>query len=166
MAEELDSLTEQIHEASIPNYLQTKGEIVEYYKDTYGANWASQAARDLSGESSGKAYKNARRNFEGGRESSVPRSAKDKAKWAEFGKRLPPTSYNPPEGGYVVTFAGSILIAGEYCEYRSFTRTITGDAAASLAIEASWSPIFDAYFEMSLADELCGPAEVSVSAAS
>lgn len=165
---EIDDLIQQVYDASVPNYMTSKGEVWDYFLERNNGDRtkaASEAGRALSGESSGSTYKNARRNFEARGEKPIAGLKGSTPKWHAFGMTLPPVSYSPPENGYEVTFAGSILINGEYCEYRSFTRTITGEAAEQLARDPGWSPIFDTYFEMQLADELCGPATVDVRAA-
>ena len=134
-------------------YLSSKGEIVEYYKETYGSRWESQAARDLAGgQTSGKDYKNARRNFEGGRAETNPRSSKDKAKWAALGRKLPPAKLIPPKR-VAITFRGSIKVSGGRKDAKgrlrgngyakaSFTRTLEGPDVANPTFEA----LFAAYW--------------------
>jgi hypothetical protein len=164
----MDDLIAQVQEASIPNYMKTKGEIWEYFLDKNNGDKteaASDAARELSGESSGKVYKNARRNFEE-RKGQLVGARQSTAKWRAFGKTLPPISYSAPEGGYIVKFYGWILIAGEYCEMRDFTISVTGDDAEQMAVEPALAPVFDAYFDTDgLAEETCGEWDVTVTAA-
>ena len=79
-------------------FMTSKAEIMDYYQDKYGQGWESQAARDLSGETSGKAYKNARRNFEARKGERVGKKGGATKKWADFGKTLPPIGKKPAKG--------------------------------------------------------------------
>lgn len=129
-----------------PVFLTSKSEIWEYYLDRNKedrSKAASEAARALSGESSGKAYRNARRNFEGSRTS--PKKG-DTPKWREFGKQLPPVSRSPKGGEITITVKGKQALGkrGEPRD-RKITVTLRGPDAYKFANEPDFRDIWDAY---------------------
>ena len=139
-------LAERVQQVYGREYLTTKQQIVEWYRETYGQKWESQAAKDLSGQESGKEYKNARRNFEGGRAETNPKSPKDRAKWAALGRKLPPVGLVPPPA-IKITFRGSVKVSGGRKDKKgklrgsgyakaNFTRTLTGTDVLSPTFEA------------------------------
>lgn len=107
-----EQLAEKVYATFTPQYMTTKGEIWEYLIDKNGGNTkaaASEGGRILSGETSGKAYRNARRNFEArnGKMSSLNAST---AKWKELGQKLPPTRMKPPKK-VKITFKGRVKVS-------------------------------------------------------
>lgn len=155
-----DVLESQVERASVPVYLSTKSDIVDYAKDNFGANWATRLAELTSGSTDHKsrAYKSARRNFEGGRENTQPRSSKDKAKWVGIGKQLPPIGKKPPKNGYKVTFNGKVKVSSGRRNNRgqlrrdggwakaNFSVTISGNDAYDMMQSPSFEPVFSEYF--------------------
>src|SRR5579859_7984014 len=96
MEEKINLMEAAIREKTRPVYMTTKGEVWEalldkHHQDKKAA--ASEGARLLSGESSGKAYKNARRNFEKRGEGLLGKKEGKTPKWANVGRQLPPIGY-------------------------------------------------------------------------
>lgn len=150
-----NDLISQVQSASIPVYRTTKDEIVEAFQEDYGRRWRGPLVQELHIITGMKEH-NLQRRFDPTRLHTAPKSAKVKAEYRQLGEKLPPKEYKAPPGGYRIFFSGKILIAGEYCEWRTFSITITGEAADELAAQASWGTIFDAYFkEDDLAEETC-----------
>lgn len=145
-------LAEQIQaQAYEPVYMTTKGQIWDYLLDKHNGDRkaaASEAASVLSGESSGKAYRYARRNFEGGRENSNPKG-KGAAKWEEMGKKFPPIDRKPPKGGVKVHVQGHVKVSGGRKDKKGKMRG-NGWAKANFTVTLSgtdaYNPTFDAIF--------------------
>ncbi len=157
----IESLTRQVQAASVPVYMTSKAEIVDFYRTTFGhRDWTHAAAEKLSGSSDvySKEYRAAIRQFQGGREDKEARKGPIRARFQELGKQLPPKMLKPPPGGYKVSFNGHVKISGgrkkktgamrgDGWAKASFTRQVTGAAAQDLLLNGGFGPVFTTYFD-------------------
>lgn len=157
-------LNAAVDAAMEPVFLSTKADIIDYLKDTYGSKWTGHAAALLSGttDTKSKAYKHAQRNFQAERLASTPRTAKQKAKWVDFGKKLPPIGKRLPKKGFKVSVNGSLKVSegrkrtkkgkkggkmrGDGWAKASFQVKITGTNAVDFANNPNYGQVFAEYF--------------------
>lgn len=140
-------LERAVQSASVPVFMSSKADIIEHYKDTYGAkNWTSEIAKALSGttDKKSKEYKAAIRQFQGGREHKESRKSADK--FRDLGRTLPPIGKRKPRKGYRFHVSGYVLISETWVKV-NFSRDITGAAAAKLSVDPSFDEIWQAYFD-------------------
>jgi len=131
-----DALVKAAHEKyHATQFMTTKSELVDFYKDTYGAKaWTSHAAMDLAGTSDKKSkeYKSAIRNFQGDRITK----GETAPRWQTVGQNLPPIR----ESNITLTVTGK-----QGNRTRSFTTTLTGPAADAFVDDPDYQDLFDTY---------------------
>lgn len=89
-----ERLQDKIDALSTPIYRSSKAEIVDYYKDTYGAKgWKQALVKDLS-PIAGIKPKNLERRFDPSRLNNVER--RNAGQYAALGKKLPPKAKRLP----------------------------------------------------------------------
>jgi hypothetical protein len=152
MASREDLLQSAINRATIPIYLSTKAQIVDYYKDTYkgrdkrgNERWIGQISRDLSGTSDTKsrAYQSAQRNFQGTR---LNREG-DTAKWRAFGEKLSPVSRRLDGTNSITIKIKGIQpgSGGEGRRDRKISVTFEGSAAYDFINKPTYKALWDKY---------------------
>lgn len=166
-----DRFMEQIQGASVPIYLTEKADIIEYYMSEYGdEDWKSELV-DALGEVTDLKRSSLMRRFQGGREYSTRVSAKAREEYRQVGEQIGPVDYEPPAGGYKITFVGEIRISKK-CYPRHFVVHMGGDEAMEFAQVAAgegdindlWELIFYEYFEDDTAEGYCGDPVIVVEA--
>src|SRR6266702_1952676 len=93
-----EKLQEAVDKKWEPIYATSRGDVIEYFQETYGANWKSHAAAARAGttDKKSRAYKSASRQFQMDNRTGQERYKGEKltkatrAKYAEIGKTLPP----------------------------------------------------------------------------
>lgn len=127
---------------SVSTTLGSKRDIYEYFKDMNGGDStkaASAAARFISGKSSGKEYRNARRNFEGKRATELGATSK----WKEVGKELP---RQLKDSSIEITVKGQQKgNKGRPMRDRTIKVTLKGDKAQKFVDNPTWASIWDEY---------------------
>lgn len=131
-------------------YLETKGEIVEYYRDTHGQNWRTQFTKDwlsvLGLEDNKKNRNTASRQVQGDRAEKEARQGKTKDQWKKLGRTLPP--YKAPKNlagkSAVITTDFYVQISNSYTK-KSFTRTLSPERTAQLLEEGGMDAIIEQY---------------------
>ena len=150
-----ETLAGQVRNASLPVYMQTKAEIVQYYQQEQGEghikSWRQAIVHELA-DITGMAPKNLERRFDSGekggenRLARVPRTAREKAQYAELGRKLPPKDYKAPENGYEVTFTLDIKISAKCGNIRGpYTVYIEGEDAEEFAKDPSFEMVLAYY---------------------
>jgi hypothetical protein len=173
-------LAARVGEQLEDQYMTTKAEVVEYYREQHGVNWTSYAAADLAGTTDRKslAYKSAIRQFQGGRADREAKTADVKAKFAELGKQLPPTGKKPPTS-VKVTFSGRVKVSegrrkgqkgdknrplrGDGWSRFSTTQTLTGADALDPSFFALFSEYFTNFDENPVTDYEISGMDIEVS---
>lgn len=146
--------------------LETKGQLVEYFRATYPArgsgSWRKQIVGKLAAIT-GMKPKNLERRFDPSRLNNVPRSAREKEQYKELGRLIGPV---PPQHGYSVTWHGEIRISNA-CWPRSFgPLLIQGKEAAHLTATGDPFIILRAYFQgLDMAEGWCGSPTVTIAPA-
>lgn len=146
MANRDEQLQNVVNEKSEDVFMRSKADIWNYYLDKHNGDKraaASDAARDLSGESSGKGYRSARRNFEGSRATAITRG--ETAKWREFGKELPSIGKHAIGDSITVTVKGTQKMGKSGTRDRTITVTFTGANAQGFIDNPSFRSIWDEY---------------------
>lgn len=159
MASEQERLERAVHNAHTPIFRESKADIIEHYKDTYGRNWTSKIAAAVSGTSDTKSkeYKAAIRQFQAGRDEKAPRQKGILDKFKNLGKSLPPIGKRPPKNGFKVTFQGKVKISegrkdkkgrqrGDGWARANFSIDITGNNAIQFAHNPTYGQVFTDYF--------------------
>lgn len=159
-----DLLNTAIRAKTDPIHMSTKAQIWEYYLDQNEGNKtkaASAAAQALSGQTSGKEYRNQRRNFEGNRINQLG----DKPKWKAFGTQLPEIGRKLKGDSLTLTVKGKqgIYKKGKRTGTRERTIEVTfkGANAQGFIEDPSYYSIWDEYgVDADLFDE--GDYEIEV----
>ena len=147
-----EQLTEEIFRqtrlCSHEQHLETREEIIEYYQETNGVKWR-ESLIDALVIQTGKSRKTVSREFQYDRKLGTERykaraTKATQAKYRTLGQSLP-AFYEPPEGGYLFSFAGELRISAR-CFYRQFSVRIEGEDAASFARQPDFWLALDLYF--------------------
>jgi len=158
-----DDLAEQVHAQSTPVYVDTKHDLITYYQQTYHYGWQVQLANDLAPYADASP-RSIQRRFNPDR-INRPGTAQEQLQYQELAAQIGPVEYEPPEGGYEVTFVGEIAISRK-CYPRAFTIYITGDEATAFANNPDIMDVFTEYFEgEDVAEGFCGSPDIDVRAA-
>lgn len=156
-------LEDQVHDASTPIYADTKAALIEYYQQNFPNRWQRQLSEDLA-PLAGISARSIARRFNPDR-IDRPGTALEQLQYQELGQEIGPVEYEPPEGGFEVTFVGEIAISRK-CYPRAFTIYITGDDAIEFANDPDIMDVFYEYFEgEAIAEGYCGSPEIDVRAA-
>ena len=136
-----------VDRVSTPNFLTTKAEIVDYYKDTYGSKWTGKAAAALSGTTDTKSreYRAAIRQFQGDRLNKEPRQAVVKQEYRQLGEKLPPTGRTPKSNSITVTVQATQSNGRGGSRQREIKATFTGDQAYTWVNDPNFQDIWDEY---------------------
>lgn len=132
MSDRDDRVRDVAREQATPNFIDNKGDYIEYYKEQYGTNWTRKAAENLYGSVKNKqgenvSISNIMRRFQGGRElKGLDRST---PLYQEAGQKLPPSSYTP-KGEITITFKGDQGLGKDRgTRERNWTTTFSGTDA-------------------------------------
>jgi hypothetical protein len=143
-----DMLANVVRNASEPVFMNSKSQLVEYYKDQYGKNWTGHIASALAGTSDKKSkeYKSAIRHFQGDR--LAKEGKKSGGMWKSLGEKLPPVGLKPKDGSISVTVRGN-----QGTRSRVVHATFRGaDAQAFINKPSYWQVYYQSYGDADLAD--------------
>ncbi len=156
-------LIDAVAKKTDPIYLQSRAEIVDYYRDTYtGAKtdskgrttyeWKAKLAEALSGTSDRKsrAYKSASRQFQMDKRTGQERylgkqTAASKERYESVGKSLGPTGRKLKDGQITITMNGTVAGRKGTQRQRSVTVTLKGPAAQAFVDDPTYDPLWDEY---------------------
>ena len=128
------NLLDGIYNVSVEKHRTTKGEVVEAYKEKYGAKWRVPLVNKLA-EITGKKPSSLQRRFDPGTKGGENRLKqgwnKSTPEFERIGKDLPPKIV-PPEGGYHIWGIIYVTYSPGQCGEREVDERITGDAAQQL----------------------------------
>lgn len=163
-----ERLQQEAENASIPNYMKTKLDAVEYYKDTYGEkNWRSHMTRDilhsLGLPETKKNLNTYGRDIQAGREYTASRRADIQARYEKLGQQLPPVDRTPKKSELTITIDFQENSRGRTKD-RSKTITMSGMAAYDFVNNPDYDMIWDEYgIDAETADEYFEVTGVAVS---
>jgi len=148
-----EKLRAAVEGAKVPVHVPgTKAEVIDFYRDKYkgtSKKWTVEAAKEIAGTADKKstAYKSAIRQFQGDRLRSEPKTAADKAKWADIGKRIEPISYKLRNNSITVVVQGQQDRDGHKAgkRNRAVRVTFTGADAYAFVSNPTYEAIWEEY---------------------
>jgi len=133
-----------IAKISTPVHLKDKADIIEHFKDQYGAKrWESEAAMYISGttDKRSRAYKSARRDFEGDRLGKPGKTGR----YESIGRRLPPIDRVPSSNMAIITVTGKQQNSNGTIRNRRINVTLQGQALRDFVHKPEWRYIWDEF---------------------
>lgn len=143
-----DRFKAAVEAASTPNYIGTKSEVIDYYKDTHGDKWRRAIAHDLHGSIKNKkgenmSVANIARRFEGGRELKAAKTKDVKGQFKQLGEKLPPVSRSPKGGEVTLHIKGNQKTGKGGTRERNITVKMRGDEAYTWVNNPTWETMWD-----------------------
>lgn len=149
-----DALMAGVEAGSTPNYMKSKSDIVEYYRDTYGEKeWRKHYTSDtIKAEglpNTAKVRNTISRRVQGDRADREVGKGKTgqqtRESFEKVGQQLPPVSRSPKSETITVTITGHQNEAGGKRD-REFTVTLSGTAAYDFVNNPDYDALYDEIF--------------------
>ncbi len=163
-------LNGKVASANEPVYMNTKADIIDYYRDHYPAtgkgSWKQEIIKNLlpfTPQTGKDPAKNLAKRFDPQRRDNL--EPKNAGQYAALGKTLPPIGVKPPKKGFKVTFNGRVKVSegrrktkgkgkkgmkgemrGDGWTNASFSVKITGADALDFAENPNFDIVFAQYF--------------------
>ncbi len=156
-------LVDAVEKKTDPIYLQSRSEIVDFYRDTYAGQktdskgrttyeWKAKLAEALSGTSDRKsrAYKSASRQFQMDKRTGQERylgkqTGASKERYQAVGKTLDPVGRKLKNGQITITMNGTVAGRKGAARQRSVTVTLKGPSAQAFVDNPTYDPLWDEY---------------------
>lgn len=143
-----EKLQSEVERISTPNYLKSKPEIVEYYRDTYGKDWRKQYTSDtIKAEglaNTAKVRNTISRRVQGDRADKPAKRTSTRESFEKLGQQLPPTSRTPKQDTITITVRAKEDSHGREKD-RTITVTMSGRQAYSFVNAPDYDDIWDEY---------------------
>lgn len=149
MANRDDLLRQAVEEKTVPVFMTSKSEIVEYYQDTYGRNWRVKYTDDviaLRGLPNDRKTRNTiSRQVQGERAWKAPRTAAIRKQWEQLGRVLPPIGRKLEGESITIRVLGWQGNGRGGQRHRDISVTLTGNRAKQFVLNPTFYDLWDAY---------------------
>jgi hypothetical protein len=143
-----ERLQAEAERISTPNYLKSKSDIVEHYRDTYGKDWRKQYTADtIKAEglpNTAKTRNTISRRVQGDRADKPAKQGSTKASFEKLGTALPPTSRTPKQDTITISVRAKEDSHGRTKD-RTITVTMSGTQAYDFVNAPDYDDIWDEY---------------------